>query len=209
MKRVITILTLLLFQNIYAQGEYIERGNNAYAAGASVAIHQKVYGLSLAASVSTMGTFDIGLSYAFLLSKENVYGIDQISTAIAPFVTLHIIKQSSSFPISISAVGHYQLQKFNSTHNQQSISLSYWTYGGSIFHFFEVSEQYSIQPFITYTLTKSINEKEIDTISATELSLSVISKIKSKKFIIHPSISISGDEIVYSLGFEFVNIFSM
>jgi hypothetical protein len=69
MKILIIILVVLSFKTIYSQGEYINRGENACAAGVSMAIQKDLYGLAGTAGISTAGTLDFGFTYAHLVTS--------------------------------------------------------------------------------------------------------------------------------------------
>jgi hypothetical protein len=211
MKFFTIFLAILFIKAVYPQGEYLERGHNGFGIGVSAAFSQKAYGLSAAAGVSIVSTFDFGLSYAFIFAKEIQDNIESISRAISPYLNIHIIKQTETLPLSLSAIAHYQKHTFNFTNQDQSASLDYWTYGGSIFHSFKVSEQYFIQPFITYTFTHPVDKdyfSAVQKFETTSFAVSIVSKKGKKRFIIQPSIAFSNDETIYSVGFEFVSIFS-
>ncbi len=211
MRFIIILFAVCFLQIVYAQGEYLERGNNAYGIVLAASYNKLAYGLAASASGSIDGTFDIGLSYAFIFAFQTNNNLDQISRVISPFLKAHFVKQSKIFPVSFSAFVQYQKHMFISNFSNQSTSLDYWTYGGALFHLFDVSENYSIQPFILYSYTRPVNKESVPIINGfptTEFSVSIISRVGKKKYIVHPSVAFGNDETIYSLSFEFVNIFS-
>ncbi len=209
MKILIIFFLIFTIQVVYPQGEYLERGNDAYEIGASLGYHPKLYGLSVAGSFTIASILDMGLSYSLNFSKEKQGNIDPTSNAISIFLKVHIIKQSVKFPFSISGFAQYQKNTFSSESNDQLLSLHFSDFGGSLFHSIRVSEQLSIQPSFAYFLTYLINvdatDQEFETIG---LSVPFVIKADDKRTVINPSVAFTESETAYSLSFSYIGITS-
>ena len=99
MKRVITILTLLFFQNIYAQGEYIERGNNAYAAGALDVKTKEMLGLvaSMVLRCDDCIKYHLGKSHEAGVTTEQVYEVFAIANLVGGSICIPHTRRAAEY----------------------------------------------------------------------------------------------------------------
>lgn len=199
MKSFLIIMILLSFESLFAQGEYLDRGNNAFSYGLSVAIHPKVVGFSGEAAGTTLGTVDIGFAYAMWFSQSILSSNRTYSSVYSPYVNIHAVKQSEVFPLSISACFQYDIA-----------AIGTFIYGAAVFHSFHITEKYSLQPSFKYSLADvKVNgySDKTNSIPFTELSLAFTSKNGNKISAVHASITFSEQQPIYSIGFGMVNIF--
>lgn len=199
MKFLLSIMILLSFESLFAQGEYLDRGTNAISLGFSAAVHPKLVGLSGEAAVTTLGTVDLGLAYTYLFSRTHFSSAELYSSMYSPYVNIHAVKQSEIFPLSISACLQYDVAKVGAL-----------TYGAAVSHSFNIAGSKSLLPAIKYSRTEIKLNQYSDlttTIPFTELSLSYVVNNGNKISVFNAGITLSEQEPIYSFGIGIVNIF--
>jgi len=210
MKSLAVILVLLSFEILFAQGEYIDRGQNAYGIGLSAGLHPKIIAMGGSAAISNSGTFDFGISYTYLFSQEQNLTDKSTSTAVTPFAGVHILKQSGTNPISVSAMLQYQVHRLTSIDGNNQASLGSWAIGASVFRRFEISQKFHFQPLAAISFIrpeKYPGEPVPNMVPAFQVSAAFISMMaETSKIILKPSASFSSEETFYSLSFEFVDL---
>ncbi|MGE5500056.1 MAG: hypothetical protein ACM3Q2_18440 [Syntrophothermus sp.] len=198
------IVCFVFTSGLYAQGEYLERGSSAYGIGVSAAFHPNIFGLSGAAAVSVLGTFDIGMAYALISSNRA-----PSSSVISPFASLHLLKQSESHALAFSLNVQYQIHRYPS--GDITVTMGSWAAGGTVFRSVKVAEHYSLQPAVNLSFIspeKPLYGTDTGLVTSTEISLALISQWEDKKIgTVKPSVSFSNGETAYSISFELVNIF--
>ncbi|MGE5621361.1 MAG: hypothetical protein ACM3U0_02175 [archaeon] len=203
------ILTLFSFSFVFAQGEYIVKGQNAYGFSISGSTSPELTAVSGNAAVSNSGIVDLGIGYSIMSSKKEIPGWESRYTIISPFAKAHFLKQSGSYPVTVSALLRYDIYKVNSTVDSTKNSLGSWSVGGAVFHELKLSESYSLQPSVTFSVTKlPRHEYEISgrTITGAEASAAVIAKINEKRIIVKPGIGYSDGVMSYFVSLEFVDL---
>lgn len=209
MKIIAFILLLISLQTLYAQGEYIERGQNAYGISLSGGLHPKVLAIGGAGAVSNSGTFDFGIGYTYLFSQEENPIDKSTSTVVIPFAGVHILKQSDTYPVSLSAMIEYQVHRLTAKDESGQLSLGSWAIGASVFHRFEVSQKFGFQPSASLSFFKP--ERYPGEISqgmkpAFQAAAAFITRGLTSQMVLKPSVSLSTNETFYSLTFEFVDL---
>lgn len=209
MKSLAVILFLVSFGTLFAQGEYIERGQNAIGISLSAAYHPNLLGLGGAAAVSNSGTFDFGIGYSYLFSQEESSTIQSTSTVFTPFAAVHILQQSDINPVTLSAMIEYQVHRIISKEDNILTSLGSWAAGVSVFHRFQMSERLQIQPRAGLSMIspeRLPGEPSAGMTPAFEVASAFITKVNTSKMILKPSVAFSREATVYSLSFEFVDL---
>ncbi|MCU7497203.1 MAG: hypothetical protein HF311_17155 [Ignavibacteria bacterium] len=131
------------------------------------------------------------------------------STVIAPFVGFHFLKQTDTNPFALSAQFQFNVHRITSKDESGQTSLGSWALGGSVFHRFVISNEFSFQPFVTGGMIKPerpTGEPSPGMSAFFDLSGAFIVQKKTRQMILKPSVSISNDETVYSLSFLFVDL---
>lgn len=209
MKYLTAILLLMSLGTIYAQGEYIEIGQNAYGISLTGAYHPKVLSLGGSAAVSNSGTFDFGIGYSYIFGEEDTSAYKSTSTVISPFAGVHILKQSDTNPVSLSAMLQFNVHRYTSKDETGQLSVGSWSIGAYVFHRFEVSQKFQIQPFAMLSFFRPerfAGEETPSMIPVVDFSAAFITKGVTSKVILRPSVSVSKEATTYSLSFEFVDL---
>lgn len=210
MKSLAVILLLMSFGTLFAQGEYIERGQNAYGISLSGGYNPKLLSLSGSAAVSNSGTFDFGIGYSYLFSRVEDTVNKSTSTVVTPFAAVHFLKQTDTNPVSLSAMIEFQVHRITSKDESDQASLGSWAIGLSAFRRFEMSEKFQIQPLAALSFFKPERfpgEPSSSMTPALQFAAAFITRRgESAKVVLKPSVSFSKEATVYSLSFEFVDL---
>lgn len=209
MKYLTALFLLMSLGPLYAQGEYTEKGQNAYGVSLTGGFHPKVLSLGGSAAVSNSGTFDFGVGYSYLFGEEDTSFYKSTSTVVTPFAGVHILKQSDSNPVSLSAILQFNVHRYISKDESGQLSVGSWAAGVSVFHRFEVSDKFNIQPFASLSFLKPERfpgEMSTGMTPAFQFATAFITKGATSKMVLKPSVSLSTSETVYSLSFEFVDL---
>lgn len=209
MKTLSAILPFLIsIQCALAQGEYLQRGEDAYGVtfSAGSGSSADVFGTSIAYSAS--GTFDAGFSYSFILSKRNAQDVSSLSRAAAPFASIHVLKQDEKYPISISLHTSIELQHF--IVQDVRTSATHVFYGGSVFRNLSISPDLFIQPTFSTSLSNlysTDHRPDQQFVMIYECSASIVlATSEQTKFIIRPAGQFSRDHPFFSASFCFLGI---
>lgn len=209
MKFLAFILVLISLQTLYAQGEYIERDQNAYAVTLSGGLHPKAFSMGGSAAVSNSGTFDFGIGYSYLFGEKDTSAYKSTSTIVTPFAGFHILKQSDTNPVSLSALLQFNVHRFTSKDETEQLSVGSWSIGASVFHRFDMSQKFQIQPFAALSFFRPERfpgEETPGMIPVFDVAAAFITRGETSRIILKPAVSISTRETVYSLSFQFVDL---
>lgn len=137
MKQILAViaLALLLSNTCLAQGAFLERGAYGVLIGGSQtsASEGDVYvgrlGLSFA------GTVDGAVEYGRMQRGTDSLGYSLTGRSVAPVVSLHLIKQGTRYPFSLSSTGSYRFGSLESRDDAGEafdVSDRVWRIGGLI-----------------------------------------------------------------------------
>jgi hypothetical protein len=220
----VTLATALLFAcSVYAQGEYLEKGQSGFGISGGFASNEDASSFGATAGYSVKGMFDFGLSFARVSFEDELADAEgnpsELSaTAISPHVTFHAIKQEpDKFPLSIALGVSYEHDSYSSDALDDfdlTLSANSWLFGGSVYSNIKMTPNFQLQPRggVTYISTKSKLEDDAgNSISDTEsttlfgFGLSLIFKTsENNRFIVSPGVGISDDNTTFSVGAGFV-----
>ncbi|MGE5352717.1 MAG: autotransporter outer membrane beta-barrel domain-containing protein [Acidobacteriota bacterium] len=210
MKFLTALLIFLSLGTLYAQGEYIEKGQNGYGITLGGGYQPKILSIGGTAAVSNSGIVDFGVGYSYLFGEKDTSEFKSTSTIITPFAGVHIMKQSDTNPVSLSARILFNIHRFTTKDETGQLSVGSWSIGATVFHRFEVSQTFQIQPFaaLSYFRPERFPGYEAPSmIPVFDAALALITKKgETSKIILKPSVSFSTQETIYSLSFEFVDL---
>ena len=109
----ITIVLLLVSATLFAQGIYLQRGQNGFGAEARVIWNEEGFGATdVTAGYSIAGILDIGAGLTYTLGDLD--GFSSSDLRIAFDYRVNVLKQSPGVPLSIQVMGSYGLNEVNS-----------------------------------------------------------------------------------------------
>ena len=150
-----SIFTMLLIvgcsAQLYSQGYYLERGQNGFGISAGFASNKNASSIGGSAGYSASGIFDFGLSISQISFEEKLIGEDVSATALSPFITLHVVKQNETTPVSVALSASYENDSYSSNALDQynlELSASGITIGALIYGDINTSPTMKVQPSI-------------------------------------------------------------
>jgi hypothetical protein len=206
-----TIILFFITTVSFSQGSYLEKGQSGFGIGAGFSSNKDVSGLLGSAGVSISGIFDLGLSVGRFSDEKKVGGYDISAIAIVPNITINIIKQNETTPISISLSASYERDIYSSEALDQlqwSMNGDYFAFGGALFGNINVTPTMYIQPSgsieyitgstkITDDYGNSISVDNTATVFGFGVKL-VFNTTETTIFGIGPGVSISKDNTTFS-----------
>ena len=211
MKVLAVILILFCFQQAFAQGEFVERGKNAYCIGVSISGFEKYTAVGLNAGCSFDGTLDLSLTYSLFTNTDSKSTDGTSSTAISPNVAIHIIKQNSIIPFALSVYALYQRQSTTINSTDLTSNVHSWSIGGELNHFFSVSPSFGVQPGLLFAFSDILNVEYRSTDSGvytTGVSIANILNVENNLIVFEPVVAFGNSETTFSFAIYFVGILS-
>ena len=157
----------------HAQGEFVTRGAPGFLLGGDMAAvdGQSTYAAKI--GYSFKGTVDVGMAYNWIESEADTLGWNINGRSLEPSLALHIIKQGTSFPLSLSALGSFAFQGLDpdaDSGQDAEIDGRAWSIGGTLHSVFAIADFVGLRP---YTSIVYINRTHDYTFSGDESTLTI------------------------------------
>lgn len=211
MKKLLMILVVILHQDLFSQGEFIERGQYAYGGGFQLAVSPRAYDYGVSGALSGDGTLDLNISLFLVAARVHSNDLNPHSGAVSFASDLHLIKPGQSFPVGISAKGEYEVERYTSPSAVLPLDMHLYSFGGFIYTPIQLFADTYLQPTAGYSVTKQMKGDPIlldGPIRRAKLALPIVFKSIESQTIIYPSITASQNgPPIYSLTFLFISVF--
>lgn len=159
----ITGIILSLFSILnFAQGSYLESGQNGAGFSAGFSTNKDVSGFGGSAAISIGGSIDFGVEVGKYSFKDKMAGNDLSAVAISPMIQLHILKQTQTLPISLSAfVGYDKINYSANILDDLGLTFSgnFYSLGGEVAAYIPITPTVFLRPDVG--IAYSTGESEI------------------------------------------------
>ena len=138
-----------------AQGLFLQKGTSGYGGDLGLSTDGGFLSLAADAGYSYEGWLDGSVSISHTsLDRDKTSGYELDAWSIAPRVSVHPLKQSSTMPISVAVAGQFGVFSIGGpVLDERGMTWTGWTAGGgtTIYRFFKLGASYGVIPGLEFT----------------------------------------------------------
>lgn len=155
----------------HAQGEFVARGAPGFLLGGDMTAVDGQASYAAEIGYSFKGTIDVGFAYNWIETEADTLGWTANGRSLQPSLSLHVIKQGTQFPLSLSATGSYAFQNLEpDAGSGVEIDGRSWSIGGVLHTVFAIADFVGLRP---YTGIDYVNRTRDYTFAADESTLTI------------------------------------
>lgn len=211
-------ITLIIFVSTnFAQGKYLNRGEDGYGFGAGFATNENMSAFAGGFGYSIQGIFDLGFYIGHTGFDQQLFDEDVSATLFSPFISFYPLKQNAEIPFSVSLDAGYQWQFYsNDVFDENEIEMTgrYFNIGGTVFGYVKTSTYFGIQPTIGVRYTTGEieieNDNDLSFGSDNDITTFIIGvdlvfeTISTNKLVIVPRVAVNDNNTTVGLGLEYI-----
>ena len=160
---------IILPPDVRAQGAFVDRGANGILIGGNMTPVDSWNSYAAEVGFSFNGTLDIGGAYSWLEMGADSAGAELIGRGLEPRLTLHLAKQGSKYPFSLSAHASRGFNSLDTTPGSDytaEVKGRLWRVGGHVHTIIQLTDFAGIRPWGAISYLHRVREYTFDDGSA-------------------------------------------